>query len=70
MNVPSALLTYKEDLLMEKKHNRYEKPVLEQMDLVGEGVSPGECSTGPTASGQCEAGSVATSGCSAGNTPL
>jgi hypothetical protein len=55
---------------MEKKHNRYEKPVLEQMDLVGEGVSPGECSTGPTASGQCEAGSVATSGCSAGNTPL
>ena len=46
---------------MEKKHNRYEKPVLEKMDLVGEGIGAGECSTGPVASGQCEAGSVATS---------
>ncbi len=53
---------------MEKKHNRYEKPVLEKMDLVGEGIGGSECSTGPVASGNCEAGSVA-SGCAAGNVP-
>ena len=43
---------------MEKKHNRYEKPVLEKIDLVGEGQG-GACATGPAASGECDAGSVA-----------
>ena len=54
---------------MEKKHNRYEKPLLEKMDLVGEG-SAGECSTGPIADSQCNQGSVALSGCNAGSAPV
>ena len=50
---------------MEKKHKRYEKPVLEKLDLVGQGQ--GECSSGPTASGACESGSVPSGQCSTGN---
>ena len=32
---------------MEKKHNRYEKPVLEKMDLVGEGLGSGNAALAP-----------------------
>ena len=54
---------------MEKKHNRYEKPVLEKIDLVGEGQG-GACAAGPAASGECDAGSVPSGQCNAGNLPL
>jgi hypothetical protein len=54
-----------EDLLMEKKHKRYEKPLLEKFDVVGAGQA-GECSSGSVPGGQCEDGTVTTSLCTNG----
>jgi len=51
---------------MKEKHVRYEKPILEKLDVVGEGqfgpctngsITTGPCQAGGSASGQCEDGS-------------
>jgi hypothetical protein len=53
---------------MEKKNVRYEKPTLEHLDVVGEGVSDGPCLAGSQASGACNpSGANAAGGCSAGS---
>lgn len=64
---------------MEKKHNRYEKPILDDLDIVGHGdaCSPsgpaadaGCAGTGLAASGGClTTGSSASGGCTTGDTP-
>jgi hypothetical protein len=53
---------------MEKKNDRYEKPSLEHLDVVGEGVSPGPCTVGSQASGACNpSGANAAGGCQSGS---
>jgi hypothetical protein len=52
---------------MEKKDNRYEKPTLEHLDVVGEGISAGACNAGSGAGGACGAGASAAGGCNAGS---
>jgi hypothetical protein len=54
-------------MLMEKKKNRYEKPVFEHLDVVGQGVSPDTCESGSQASGACfPSGANASGSCSVG----
>ncbi len=53
---------------MTKKNKRYEKPILENMDVVAEGQS-GSCNTnGSVAFDNCGPGGVPTLACSTGGT--
>ncbi len=49
---------------MEKKHDRYEKPVLEKLNVVGQGA--GECPTGSGAAGGCSTGTGPSGACNVG----
>ena len=52
---------------MEKKNDRYEKPTLEHLDVVGKGSTSGPCVTGSGASGACNpSGANAAGGCTTG----
>jgi hypothetical protein len=51
---------------MEKKQVRYEKPVLEKLDAVGQGE--GQCDFGSTAQGHCTIGGSAGGQCVTGST--
>ena len=53
---------------MKEKNNKYEKPTLEHLDVVGQGVSAGPCTAGSGASGACNpSGASAAGGCGAGS---
>lgn len=51
---------------MEKKTDRYEKPTLEHLDVVGKGVA-GPCGVGSGAAGACGNGNAAAGQCSTGS---
>lgn len=60
---------------MEKKNDRYQKPVLDELDIVGLGdvCSSGAsadtaCTTGTSATAPCGPGSFASGGCTATGT--
>jgi hypothetical protein len=65
MNGPLGLCQ-QEDPLMEKKQVRYEKPLLEKLDVVGQGT--GQCDMGSTAQGHCTLGGSAGGQCLTGST--